>query len=69
MAAGGDATAKVAGNTVTFGPIASLAPKARATMTVTVKAIKVADTRFSVEMKSDQIDRPVNETEATNFYQ
>lgn len=69
VASGGDAQGKVAGNKATFGPIASLAPKASMTFTVTVKAVKEADSRFSVQMTSDQIDRPVSETEATNFYQ
>jgi len=54
--------------TVTFAPLSSLAPKARATWTVTVKGISASDTRFKVSMKSDQLGRPVEETEATQVY-
>jgi len=53
---------------IAFAPLPSLAPKARATWRVSVKALKAGDVRFAVEMNSDQIDRPVNETEATHFY-
>lgn len=69
VATGGDAQAQVAGNKVTFAPVATLAPKASVKLTVTVKAVKAADSRFRVQMSSDQIGRPVEETEATNFYE
>lgn len=57
------------GAEIVFAPVASLAPKARATWKVVAKAVKAGDIRFAVEMTSDQIQRPVNETEATNFYE
>lgn len=57
------------GQTVTFAPLPSLAPKARATWTVNIKGVKSGDTRFKIEMKSDQIDSPVMETEATRIYE
>lgn len=57
-----------AGRTITMQPVASLAPKAKATWRVTVKALKAGDIRFSVKMTSDNIDRPVEETEATRQY-
>lgn len=57
------------GGTVTFAPIASLAPKASATVTVTVRAKGTGDVRFAVKMTSDQLTRSVDETESTNFYQ
>lgn len=56
-------------NDVTFEPLSSLAPKASATWTLTVRASEKGSVRFKVKMTSDQIDRPVEETEATNFYQ
>jgi uncharacterized repeat protein (TIGR01451 family) len=58
-----------AGDTITFAPLPSLAVQARATWEVTVKAKAVADVRFRVKMKSDQITRNVEETESTNFYE
>lgn len=67
--AGGAANATSEGKTVKFAPLATLAPKARATFTVTVKGVKAADSRFKVSMKSDQIETPVEETESTHIYE
>ena len=58
-----------AGNKVTFRPLASLAPKARATWRVVLKAKAAGDVRFKATMNTDQLGRPVEETEATNYYQ
>ena len=52
-----------------FQPLATLAPKAKATWRVKVKSVGGGDVRFRVSMTSDQLGRPVEETEATNFYQ
>jgi uncharacterized repeat protein (TIGR01451 family) len=57
------------GNTLTFAPYVRLAPKARATWNVVVKAVKAGDVRFKVSMTSDQLTREVEETEATTFYE
>lgn len=66
----GGATAGTSdGKTVTFAPLASLAPKAKTSWKVVVKGVKAGDTRFKVSMTSDQMTRPVEETESTNFYQ
>ena len=43
-------------------------PSIRSTGSRVVKALKAGDVRFSVEMITDQLGRPVNETEATNQY-
>ena len=59
---------RAAGRTVTFVPLRSLAPKAKAVWRVIVRAAGEADARFQVTMTSDQLKRPVRETEATNFY-
>jgi uncharacterized repeat protein (TIGR01451 family) len=56
------------GNTVSFDPLPSLAPKDKATWKVIVKASKEGDVRFGVTMNSDQLSRDVQETEATRFY-
>jgi uncharacterized repeat protein (TIGR01451 family) len=64
------AGAAAAGATsITFEPLARLAPKARAEWRVRVKALKEGDVRFKVTMNADQIGRNVEETEATRFYQ
>ena len=56
------------GGTITFEPLPSLAPKAKATWRITVKARAEGDIRFKVTMNTDELKRPVQETEATNFY-
>ena len=68
VSAGGVTTGSFAGGKVTFAPLASLAPKAQAIWEVKVKAVKSGDVRFRVIMNTDQLTRPVEETEATNFY-
>lgn len=55
--------------TLTFQPLATLAPKAKTTWSVRVKALKPGDVRFKTVMIADQLQRTVEETEATNFYQ
>lgn len=64
----GPSAGKAAGKALTFAPLASLAPQATATYKVKVKGTKVGDVRFRVEMKSDQMDSPVMETESTRIY-
>jgi uncharacterized repeat protein (TIGR01451 family) len=59
----------LAGDIVTFAPLRNLAPKAKATWRVVVKAVKAGDVRFKVTMNTDQITRPVQETEATHLYE
>lgn len=50
-------------------PLPTLAPKAKATWRIKVKGVKAGDARFAVQMTSDQLQTPVNETEATTYYQ
>lgn len=69
MGSEGATNASVVGNTVSFAPLARLAPKAAATYRVRIKATRNADARFTTALTSDQISRPVTETEATNFYE
>jgi hypothetical protein len=57
------------GSTVTFAPLASLSPRAKATWNVVVTALKPGDVRFKVIMNTDQLTRPVEETEATHLYE
>jgi uncharacterized repeat protein (TIGR01451 family) len=56
------------GNIITFAPLATLAPKAKATWTMVVTAVKAGDVRFKATMNTDQLARPVEETEATRIY-
>jgi uncharacterized repeat protein (TIGR01451 family) len=69
VSASGATAHSVSGKSVAFAPLATLAPKARAEWRVTVKAIAAGDVRFAVQMDTDQLTSPVNETEATNQYQ
>ncbi|MEQ8770847.1 MAG: hypothetical protein RIB60_10110 [Phycisphaerales bacterium] len=68
VSAGGATNGSISGRTITFAPLASLAPKARAEWRVVVRATDEGDVRFGVEMTSDQLTSPVRETEATNLY-
>jgi uncharacterized repeat protein (TIGR01451 family) len=69
VSSAGATSGSFADDTITFAPLPSLAAKARASWEVTVKAKAQADVRFRIKMKSDQITRDVEETEATNFYE
>jgi uncharacterized repeat protein (TIGR01451 family) len=64
----GDSAVSAAGQRITMAPVASIAPKAKATWRVVVKATKVSNVRFKTSMTSDQLTRPVEETESTNQY-
>lgn len=65
----GATTATANGNTISLAPLPSLAPKKQAVWKLVVKAASSGDVRFGVNLTSDQIDRPVRETESTNFYE
>ncbi len=63
----GPTRASTDARTLTFAPLATLAPKAQAKYRVTVKALKVADVRFRIILTSDQFKAPIEETESTNL--
>lgn len=69
VSSSGATNGSLSDSTVTFAPLQSLAPKAKATWRVLVKAVEAGDVRFKVTMNSDQLGRDVEETEATNFYE
>ena len=69
VSSSGVTTGTASGNSVTFAPLKSLAPKAKASWKVIVKANKAGDVRFRAEMNSAELGRKVEETEATNFYE
>ena len=64
----GPTRATVEGRTITFAPLPRLAPKAKVTWKVVVKAVKPADSRFQITLNSDQLERSVQETESTHIY-
>lgn len=57
-----------AGQTVTFAPVASLAPGEVIEWRMTIRANAPEDSRFAVELTSDRFNRPIRETESTNLY-
>jgi len=65
----GATTGRISGSVITFAPLGTLGVGQKATWKVTVKAVKAGDVRFKVQMNSDQLTRPVDETEATNLYE
>ncbi|MDX9701519.1 MAG: hypothetical protein RBU23_00595 [Candidatus Auribacterota bacterium] len=64
----GATKSEVKGKVISFMPLPKLDPKAQATWNVDVKSVKAGDVRFTVEMNSDELGRPVKETESTNQY-
>jgi hypothetical protein len=57
------------GDTLRFLPLASLAPQDKAAWRVVVTAVRPGDVLFKVIMSSEQLTRPVEETEATHLYE
>ena len=68
ISATGPTKEEVQGKKVTFAPLRSLAPKAKATYRVVVKGVKAGDVRFKVSLTSDQMTSPAEETESTHIY-
>jgi len=64
----GPTQAQVEGNAVVFDPLSVLAPGAVAEWRIVIKARKAGDVRFTAVVESDQLTGPVEENEATNFY-
>lgn len=57
------------GGSIRMAPVAGLNPGEVATWQVTVRAESEADARFTVTLTSEQLQRPVRETESTNLYE
>ena len=68
VSATGPSTGTAAGKRVTFGAIASLAPKQKVEWRLVVTATAPGDARIAFDMTSDQFVVPVRETESTNHY-
>lgn len=69
VSSAGVTTGSIMGHTVSFAPLRSLAPKAKATWRVVARGLRPGDVRFRVTMNTDQLVRPVEETEATHLYE
>jgi uncharacterized repeat protein (TIGR01451 family) len=57
------------GRTINFGPLPALSPGEKATWTIKARAAKAGGVRFRTTMSSDQLTRPVEQTEATFLYE
>ncbi len=64
----GPTQAQVEGNAVVFDSLPVLAPGAVAEWRIVIKARKAGDVRFTAVVETDQLTEPVEENEATNFY-
>lgn len=69
VSASGATEANVRGQTITFDPVRTLAPKATAQWRIVARAVGEGSVRFALEMDSDEFEQPVQETEATNLYE
>ncbi len=70
VSAGGATPGVASGKSITFSPVASLAPKARVTFTVRAKSIKATgDSRFKTSVTSDYAKNAIEEIESTNLYE
>lgn len=58
----------ISGKTVSFAPIARLAPKQSVTYTISAKAVSVGDHRLNVDLTSDILAEPVTHEESTHVY-
>ncbi len=65
----GASKSRLNGSNLQFDVLPSLPPSAKATWTVVVRATGGGDMRLIVNVQSDQLDRPVTEEEASNFYE
>lgn len=68
ISSNGVTRASMDANTIIFAPLATLAPKSKAQWNIKVSGDEVGDLRFKVSMESDDLTRPVEETESTYVY-
>ena len=68
VSSAGATTGSIVGNTVNFAPLRSLAPKATAIWRLVARGVRPGDVRFKVTLNTDQLARPVEESEATHVY-
>lgn len=68
LSASGSTSASIAGQLVTFAPVASLEPKQSLSWKVTARGTIVGDNRTRVQYTSDSIKVPVTKDESTQVY-
>jgi uncharacterized repeat protein (TIGR01451 family) len=68
LSASGATTATIAGQSVSFAPVATLAPKQSLVWKVVAKGSVVGDNRTRVQYTSDSIKVPVTKDESTQVY-
>lgn len=69
VSAEGPVQGSASGKNISFAPLPSLAPRAKATYKVVAKGNATGDLRFQVSMRSDQMSgADVQETESTHVY-
>jgi hypothetical protein len=64
----GPTQGKLRGRILTLTPLKTLAVGAKAIWNIQVRATKVGDVRFGISMTTNQLRKPVQETEATIIY-
>lgn len=70
VSAGGATAGTANGQTITFAPVATLAPRQSVTFTVVARAARAAgDVRFNIDVTSDNFKNPISEIESTNLYE
>ena len=68
VSSSGATHASVMGQTVSFVQLRTLAPNTKATWRIVAKAVRAGDIRFKATLTSDELTRPIDETEATYLY-
>jgi hypothetical protein len=68
LSASGATTANISGQSVTFAPVATLAPKQSLIWKVVAKGTIAGDNRTRVQYTSDSIKVPVTKDESTQVY-
>ncbi|MBN2591367.1 MAG: DUF11 domain-containing protein [Sedimentisphaerales bacterium] len=69
ISSSGSTSGTMEGDRLRFIPLGSLAPQEKAVWRITVAAATPGDVRFKVIMNSDELSRPVEQTEATYLYE
>ena len=69
VSSAGATSGSMEGDRLRFLPLGTLAPQEKAVWRVHVTAVSPGDVRFKVIMNSDELTRPVEQTEATYLYE
>jgi uncharacterized repeat protein (TIGR01451 family) len=68
VSSSGPTNAMVVANKITFAPLMQLDPKEKVEWKIAIKALGEGDWRFKTNMTSNELTRPVTETEATRIF-